>query len=381
MKSANAIQKLLFVIVAVAVFLTARRLTRPALLPQQPAVPMNLNSGPTWDQLMIDSQKSLKNNDMADAVRLCKEAMNMASTFTPGDTRYSKSQVQLAEIYCWQKAPDLAEKTFKLAIINCEKAAGPTSTEMVFPLAALANYYTFVSPHPGSVTPLLLQILKIVQNSPVHKDIDLIMWSRNVGQSYQSQTQYSQAEPYFKQAVDLAEKHDRNDWFPHELLTAADFFRAWGKYDEALSLANRALAIRENELGNSTDIDKKLDVTVCLDNIGQTDLAAAKPDQAETIYRRSLTMAEKFMSPDQSDLAPRMAGLATALRDRGKFAESESLYKQALNITEKNAGPDSRDTTDIQHEYDLLLTKMHKPSNAATALNQAISIRKEPTAH
>jgi tetratricopeptide (TPR) repeat protein len=204
------------------------------------------------------------------------------------------------------------KKTFKKAIADCEKAAGPTSTELVFPQSAQANFYTFVSVHPEKVTPLLLRILNIVRNAPAHKDADIIMWSRNVGQSYQARAEYAQAEPYFKQAVDLAEKMDPNDWFPHELLTAADFYRAWDKYPEALILANHALAIREKELGTSSDVDKKLDVTVCLDNLGQTDLASGNPREAET------------------------------------------LYKRALTITEKNAGPNSKESADLRAQYELL---------------------------
>jgi tetratricopeptide (TPR) repeat protein len=346
----SAVNRLLFLLLAIAVFLTARHLAKP---PQLPA-PTSPAISPTWDQLMIDSQKSLKDNNLDRAVMLCDQAMNIATEFSPGDTRYSKSEVQLAEIYCWQKSPDLAEKTFKKAIADCEKAAGPASTEMVFPLSALANFYTFVSIQPEQVTPILLRILNIVRNAPTHKDADIIMWSRNVGQSYQARSEYAQAEPYFKQAVDAAEKLDPNDWFPHELLTAADFYRAWGKYPQALTLANRALAIREKELGTSSDVDKKLDVTVCLDNLGQTDLASGNPREAEALYRRSLNIAESFMSPDQSDLSPRLAALATALRDEGKYAESASLYKRALSITEINTGPNSKESADIRAQYELL---------------------------
>jgi tetratricopeptide (TPR) repeat protein len=345
----TAANKLLFVLLAVAVFLMARHLAKPPRLSK----PRSVATGPTWDQLMIDSQKALKDNNLNQAVVLCDQAMNFASEFPPDDTRFSKSEVQLAEIYCWQKNPALAEKTFNKAIADCEKAAGPASTELVFPLSALANFYTFVSIHPQQATPLLLRILKIVQSAPAHKDADIIMWSRNVGQSYQSLGQYAQADPYFKQALDLAEKVDPNDWLPHELLTAADFYRAWGKYPQALTLASRALAIRERELGNSADIDKKLDVTACLDNLGQTDLASGNLQQAEGVYRRSLTIAESFMSPDQSDLSPRLAGLATALREEGKYAESEPLYQRALTITEKNTGPNSKESADLRAQYEL----------------------------
>jgi tetratricopeptide (TPR) repeat protein len=316
---------------------------------------------------MIDSQKSLKDNNLDQAVVFCDEAINLAATFPPHDTRYSKSEVQLAEIYCWQKTPDLAEKTFTKAMADCEKAAGSASTELTFPLSALANFYTFVSVHPDRVTPLLLRILNIVRNAPDHKDADIIMWSRNVGQSYEAQPEYAEAEPYFKQAVDLAEKTDPKDWYPHELLTAADFYRDWKKYPEALTLANHALSIREEELGSSTDVDKKLDVTVCLDNLGQTNLASANPAKAEAFYRQSLTIAESFMAPDQSDLSPRLAGLATSLRDQGKYAEAEPLYKRALAISEKNAGPNSKEVAGIREEYDQLLKTYAAPIAAKYA--------------
>jgi tetratricopeptide (TPR) repeat protein len=332
-----------------------------------------------WEQLITDTTKALKANNVPEAIRLCDEAMDRAGKFGPTDTRLSRSQVLRAEVYLWEKKKGLAEQTFKQAIASCEKAAGSNNVVLVHPLSSLANFYYFVAVRYDLVVPLFQRILTLEENAPHPNQRDLIMWSRNLGMIYQQTGQYALGEPLFKKAVALAEKADA-EWLPHELLTAADFYRAWGKYEQAEALASRALSIREKAMPPDAGVDAKLDVAVSLKSLGAIYLSWNKPDQAEAAFRRSLAIIQTFMSPDQSDLAPHLEGLAAALRAQGKYGQAEPLYQRALAITEKNVGANRLETAVMLEKYAGLLIDMKKTGEANGLLARAETIRKQHAA-
>ena len=332
-----------------------------------------------WEQLMTGAMKSLRANNVAEAVRQSEEAVRLAGQFGPQDTKLSRSQVLRAEVYMWEKKNDLAEQTFQRAVASCERAAGSNDVALVHPLSSLANFYYFVVARYDLVAPLFQRILNIVQNAPQPNPRDVILWSRNLGLIYQQTGKYAQGEPLFKRAVALAEQSDA-EWLPHELLTAADFYRAWGKHDQAEALAKRALAIREKALTPEGGIDAQLDVAVCLNGLGTNYLAWGKPDRAEAAYRRSLALVETFMSADQADLTPYLEGLAAALRAQGKYEPAEPLYRRALAITLKNVGANDPHAAALLEQYAGLLEDMKKPAEAKSFRERAAAIRRQNAA-
>ncbi len=353
--------------------------TRPPPPSTRPVAIADPGAGMNWGQLMDASRQSLKRNRLDDSIRLCDEALKMAGTFGPNDTRFSYSQVLRAEIYLFERKKDLAEQTFKDAVASCEKAAGPDSPALVHPLSSMANYYYFFAHQNDQVAAIFERILKIVQDAP-HRDIhDVSMWTRNLGKIYQEQKKFAEAEPLFQQDIALAEKIDP-DWLAVELLTQADFYRAWGKYDRAELATNRAIALREAKLkglGPDGDVlDAQLDVSICLDNLGQTCLAWGHLEQAEAAYRRSLAIGEKYLNPDQSDLRPRLLGLADTLRAERKYDQAEPLYKRALDNVKKSLGIDSIEAADILDKYAALLNDMQRPDEAKSQSDLAARIRK-----
>src|SRR5690349_18622616 len=71
-----------------------------------------------------------------------------------------------------------------------------------------------------------------------------------------------------------------------------------GKYADAVPLAQRALAVRENELGPDHP-----DVAISLNNLAELYRAQGRYVDAEPLYRRSLGIREKSLGPDHPDVA------------------------------------------------------------------------------
>lgn len=321
----------------------------------------------------MDATKALRVNQLPKAIQLCEEALTLSATFGSTNTCFSRTQVLRAQIYMWEKKPDLAEDMFQKAVVSCEKAAGTNSMELEHPLSSLANFYYFVVPHLDRVAPIFERILHIVETSPHPEPRDLILWSRNLGKIYQEMKQYEKAEPFFKRAALICEK-EVPEWMPYELLTAADFFRDWGKFDLAEVLARRSLELREQRLATG-GVDAQMELTVSLGNLGLTYLAAHKPEKAEETFRRSLKILGEIVSPTETVLTPHLIGLGDAFQQQGKLADAEKLYARTLALAETNQVADTRATAAFLDKYAQLLTEENKIDEAKKQADRAKAIR------
>lgn len=344
-----------------------------ALTPARAATPADPQK---WDELMLGSVKALKSNRLTDAIAQCEQAMALARGFGANDTHLSRSEVLRAEIYMWEKQNDRAERMFHEAVATCEHAVGPNHPDVVHPLVSLANFYYYVDVHYDRVAALFTRILGIVERAPNRDEHQVVLWSRNLAMVYQQMGKFAQAEPHFLKAVALAEKVDPT-WLPHEQLNTAAFYRTWGRYERAEELARRALAIREAALAAAPDnVDAKLDLAVTLDELAAIHLAQHRPELAEAASRRSLALVESFMSPDQPELAPRLAGLAAALQARGKFDAAADSLRRAVAIAEKNLGADSPEIAPLLSSYASVLKELKQPAEAAAVQARADELRR-----
>ncbi len=332
-----------------------------------------------WRVLMYGSSRALRINNLPEAEKLAGEALKLAGAFGSTDTRLSKSQVQMAEVYRGQGKKDLAEQSYQEAIASCEKAVGPKNPDLIMPLQSLANFYYYAKVQYDQVASLYQRILDIVRSAAVPDPLEVARWERNLADVYHLQNQNTKAEGFYQRAlasVETATNMPAGETVQY-LQALGDFYRGDGRCDQAEPVLKRALAIREQAIGSDSDSDAELDVAVCCDYLGQTYLDWNKPAQAELFYRRSLAIVEKIGGSDSPDLSPRLTGLAKALRAQKKYAEAESQYKRALEITEKGFGPDAPQGADILDQYAALLVDMHKMEDAKNMHDWADSLRRE----
>src|SRR6266508_925566 len=108
-----------------------------------------------------------------------------------------------------------------------------------------------------------------------------------------------------------------------------------GKYDEALSLVERALEIRERLLGT-----EHRDVAAGIDSLAGVYSDRGEYVKAEPLYLRALAIREKALGLDHPDTATGASNLGKLYHYQGKYGEAEPLYKRALEIQEKALGKD-----------------------------------------
>ena len=127
----------------------------------------------------------------------------------------------------------------------------------------------------------------------------------------------------------------RADRQARRLTEEARQLRNGGKYDTALPLAERALAIREKALGPDHP-----DVALSLFNLAW--LAKVKQDfaQAEALYKRALDIQERALGPDHRAVTTTLNDMAVMYNQRGDHETALQMHQRVLAIRERTLGPD-----------------------------------------
>src|SRR5262245_17635640 len=115
----------------------------------------------------------------------------------------------------------------------------------------------------------------------------------NLGLTYRLLARYSEAEPLFRQAIEIDEKAHCKD---HPNVAAG-----YG-------------------------------------NLSQLLHDQGKYAEAEPLSRRALEISERTLGKDHPNVATQYSKLASLLHDQGKYAEAEPLFRQSIEIYEKALG-------------------------------------------
>lgn len=362
------------ILLAVSVLAITSRCSTSAR--QEPGL-QSETSSKTWEQLMGASVLARKAEQTEEALRLCREAMEIAKAFAPPDTRYAQSYVALAEIYRWMGEHDLAEQAYKDAVEIGRKIVTADDPAMINLLESLANFYYYTRIRYDKVAVLYERILMITEKAFAGNNREIAIRASNLATVYQLLGQHDKAAHLHDKALLLSETSSTPDQAEvvQYLLTSADFYCGWGKCAKAESLAQRALALTEAKLKETGDVDAQLDIAVSLDMTGKIYLTCGMYRKAEQAYSRSVAIIEKISGHESADLAPRLTGIASALRGLKQYDASESYYRRALAITKKTLGADLPETATILEGYGALLLEMNREQEGNMMLNKAGEIR------
>src|ERR1041384_5341430 len=106
-----------------------------------------------------------------------------------------------------------------------------------------------------------------------------------------------------------------------------------GRYDEAIPLAERILAIMEKLAGR-----EHIYVAQSLSNLALLYEVKGDYERAEPLYQRSLAIFEKKLGTDHLNVAQVLTNLAALYVAKGQYARAEPLFQRSLTIREKNLG-------------------------------------------
>ncbi len=175
----------------------------------------------------------------------------------------------------------------------------------------------------------------------------------------------------------------------------ADLAMAQGKHLEALRISEQTLekCREEARLANPNDplvqADAKLNISLCLDRVGDASLARGDLPHAEASYLESLqirrTLSEHFESNQEllRDLCVSLDRVGDVSIDMGKLPASEAAYRESLQIRRELRSM-LGENTEILRDLSISLNKVGdvaisqgKVQEAQTAYHESLELRRK----
>jgi CHAT domain-containing protein/tetratricopeptide (TPR) repeat protein len=146
--------------------------------------------------------------------------------------------------------------------------------------------------------------------------------------------------------------------------------RRGGKYDEALTTAERVLDVREKVLGPD-----HRDVAASLINLATLHRDKGEYGKAEPLFHRGLTTLEKSVGPGHPDVARALNNLAILYRFTDDYAKAEQFYIRALDVMEKALGSEHHDIAATLNNLAILYASRSNFAKAEQLYLRALAIK------
>jgi tetratricopeptide (TPR) repeat protein len=145
-----------------------------------------------------------------------------------------------------------------------------------------------------------------------------------------------------------------------------------GRYQEALPLAQRLLAIIEKTRG-----PEHPDTAAIVNNLAMLYQDLGAYDKALQLYQRALAIKIKALGPEHPSIATNLNNLAELYRAMGAYEQALPLYQRSLKIFEKALGPQHPGTATCLNNLALLYQAMGAYEQALPLYQRALKIRKK----
>ena len=149
-------------------------------------------------------------------------------------------------------------------------------------------------------------------------------------------------------------------------------YQSQGRYAEAESLYQEALALRKKLLGEDHP-----DVATTLNNLALLYESQGRYAEAEPLYQEALALIKKLLGENHLYLATTINNLAVLYESQGRYAEAESLYQEALALIKKLLGENHPRVADGLNNLALLYWAQGYPTSALKLLIEGLEVEEK----
>jgi tetratricopeptide (TPR) repeat protein len=195
----------------------------------------------------------------------------------------------------------------------------------------------------------------------------------NMGFLLQAQGKQSDAEPYYRQALE-GRRRVLGDDHPDTLTSINNMgflLYSRGKLAEAEAFWRQALEGRRRVLG-----DDHPDTLASINNMGALLDTQGKLAEAEPYYREALEGSRRVLGDDHPDTLGSINNMGILLQAQEKLSESEPYYREALEGWRRVLGDDHPDTLRSIGNMGFLLQSQGKLSEAEPYYREALEGRR-----
>ena len=253
-----------------------------------------------------------------------------------------------------------AESAFRQALRAWEILPDATSEEIAATLNGLGNLLR-VEGHYLEAERLLRRAISLQEKAGEPARLDLAFTLNSLGALYCNVREPRRATPMLERGLEMREHilGPNHPLVAASLDNLAEALIQQHRLDQAETLYRRSLSILETQSDPSL-----LAMTRCK----LADLYFRKLrnlPQAEELYQQALVAWKRAPERDHPQIALALTGLAEVYLAQRRYPEAEPLLKQALEIQEKALGPDHPQVAKVLLDYASLLHKQHRPREAA----------------
>ncbi|TRU31067.1 MAG: tetratricopeptide repeat protein [Microcystis aeruginosa Ma_MB_F_20061100_S20] len=197
--------------------------------------------------------------------------------------------------------------------------------------------------------------------------------NQQVIQLYQ-QGKYNEAIPLAEQALAIRKKvlGDNHLDTATSLNNLALVYHSQGRYPEAEPLFQQALAIRKAQLGDNNPATAS-----SLNNLAALYYSEERYTEAEPLLKEALAIRKAQLGDTHPDVATTLNNLASLYQSQERYAEAEPLIKEALAIRKAQLGNNHPDTAQSLNNLALLYQSQGRYSEAELLYQQSLAILKQ----
>lgn len=215
-----------------------------------------------------------------------------------------------------------------------------------------------------------LEMIAIAMRDKID-DEDIIFPFIGLGRFYQGQTNYQEAEKWYKDCLLICKERFGNE---HELIAAsmnniAMLYSKLGRYCEAESLLKEGLKINQNILDN-----KHCNVTVMKTSLAGVYESQGKYQDAENLYEEVLYIQTKLLGQEHPHLFYTINNLSGLYNLQGKYEKVEPLLLKALLLSEKLFGNQNYNTAIIMQNLGAFYNSQERYKESEDLLEKALSL-------
>jgi CHAT domain-containing protein/tetratricopeptide (TPR) repeat protein len=255
-----------------------------------------------------------------------------AAKLGPDDASTARSRLDLAIVYFPSARYADAERELRAAIRSLEPARGEDPLPLAEAEQVLGEVCRELNRY-NEAEEYLTDALALVRSGLPERDPGIFTYLNSLAGYYKDQARYDEAELLLEEALDIVEAHARlEDERAALTLNMAEIHRLQGRYEDAIPLYRRALALATKSM-------PPLDVAIFRNQIASAYAEMGRPRDAEAQYRQALAVADSSADASPLVIAQFKNDLGVLLAREGRLAEGEALLGEAISLREGVYGP------------------------------------------
>jgi CHAT domain-containing protein/DNA-binding XRE family transcriptional regulator len=225
----------------------------------------------------------------------------------------------------------------------------------------------------GILTPILAETVAQVSTQNQEALAEAVRLNQQAVELYQ-QGKYNEAISLAEKALAIIKQQlgENHPYTALSLNNLAELYFSQGRYAEAEPLYLQALAIYKQQLGENHPYTAQ-----SLNNLAELYRNQGRYADAEPLYLQALAIYKQQLGENHPFTAISINNLASLYQSQGRYAEAEPLYKEALAIHKQKLGENHPDTVQSLNNLAALYFSQGRYAEAEPLYKEALAIRKQ----